>query len=87
MLPQFKEFQVNAYTKRELKLFLESVNAQYQCIEDWRGAYTEPGMDVVGWGITDMPIKHLNRLADLMGVALIGSYPVENITLQKPLLH
>lgn len=77
-MPQhFKEFQVNGYTEQEIKEFLDATNAQHQCIEDWSGAYVNPGMNVTGWGTTSMPIKYLNRLADFMGVALIGSYSVE----------
>lgn len=62
MSQQFKEFQVNGYTKRELQAFLDITNTQHQCIEDWSGAYIETGMDVTVWGTTDMRIKHLNRL-------------------------
>ncbi len=78
MSQQFKEFEVNGYTKREVQAFLDATNAEYQDIEDWNGAYIEAGMDVAGWGVTNIPSKHLNRLADFMGVALIGFYPVVN---------
>ena len=77
MLQQFKEFQVNGYTEREVQAFLDLTNAQHQCIEDWSGAYIEAGMDVTGWGTTDISSKRLNRLADLIGVSLIDIHIVE----------
>ena len=77
MSQQFKEFQVNGYTKREVQAFLDVTNAQHQCIEDWNGAYTDPGMDVTGWGTTDISSKRLNRLADSMGVGLIDIHTVK----------
>ena len=70
-MPQhFKEFQVNGYTEREVKAILDATNAQHQCVEDWSGAYVNPGMDVTGWGrTTAMSIKRFNRLANLIGVS------------------
>lgn len=38
MSQQFKEFQVNGYTEREVQAFLDVTNVQHQCIEDWSGA-------------------------------------------------
>ena len=72
MSQQFKEFQVNGYTEREIEAFLDAAEAQYRCIEDWSGAYVKPGMDVIGWGTTAISTRRLNRLADLMGVALVS---------------
>ncbi len=77
MSEQFKEIQVNGYTEREVQAFLNLINAQHQCIEDWSGAYIETSMDVTGWGTTDMSSKRLNRLADLMGVGLIDIHTVK----------
>ena len=86
-MPQHcKEFQVNGYTKREVQAFLDLANAQHQCIEDWSGAYVETGMDVTGWGNTDISSKRLNRLADLMGVGLIDIHTVKSSRLTIPAL-
>lgn len=81
MTQRFTEFQVNAYTEREVQAFLDAAKAQDQYIEDWTGVYKKPTMEVIAWGTTAIPIKRLNRLADAMGVALISVESVKNFSM------
>lgn len=76
--PKLFHFQVNGSTEKEVETFMTTVAAIDVVIEEWD--YTlksspESMTTVHGFGMSPCLPQALNRLADVMGVALIYTEP------------
>ena len=67
------EFQIVTKTEEEAERFMEEIGAEDISIEDWSGS--RPGKEyenyVCSFGLTQLTPKKLNRMSDVLGVALI----------------
>jgi len=76
-----RQFQVNGSCEKEVQVFLDTVKAIQPTVE-WGWNTLEPGcennpQEVQGFGYTNLPLKHLNRLADFLELQLV--YVSENL--------
>jgi hypothetical protein len=66
-------FQIVTKTEEEAERFMEEINAEDVSIEDWSGS--RPGKEyenyVCSFGLTQLTPNKLNRMSDVLGVALI----------------
>jgi hypothetical protein len=67
------EFQILTSTGEDAERFMEEIGAEDVSIEDWSGS--RPGKEYENYfcsfGLTNLTPKKLNRVADILGVALI----------------
>lgn len=79
MDPKLFRFQVNGDTEKKVETFMTTTSALDVVIEEWDYTFkgTQESMTVVhGFGMSPCLPKDLNRLADVMEVALIYTEPV-----------
>ena len=79
MDPKLFRFQVDGDTGKEVETFMTSASALDVVIEEWDYTFksTQESTTVVhGFAMSPCLPKALNRLADVMGVALIYTEPV-----------
>ncbi len=71
-LPLF-HFQVNGDTQKEVESFMKAVSALDIDVEEWDYRFRDREDETVVHGFAMSPYlpKHLNRIADAMGLALI----------------
>lgn len=79
MDPRLFRFQADGDTEKEVETFMTTASALDIVIEEWDyplEGIQEPMIVVHGFGMSPCLPKALNRLADVMGVALIYTEPV-----------